>query len=40
VSLKTGKNKEKLAITVSYNYVGIEAYASIITGNPAIHGGL
>jgi hypothetical protein len=37
---KPGKIKEKLAITVSYNYVDIEVYASITTGNPAIHGGL
>jgi hypothetical protein len=37
---KPGEIKEKLGITVSYNYVDIEVYASIITGNPAIHGGL
>ena len=36
---KPGKIKEKLGITVSYNYVGIEVCASITTGNPTMNGG-
>jgi hypothetical protein len=36
---KPGKIKEKLGITVSYNYVGIEVCASITTGDPAMNGG-